>query len=410
MTHPSDKQDFTSVQFDPGAPGALTGLRVVDLSRVVAGNMLTAFLGDFGADVVKVEPFRGDALRDWKENDISFHWKVYGRNKRSIALDPKTGEGRSILLSLLEKADVFVENFRPGTLEKMGLAPTVLHGINPNLLVARISGFGQTGPYAKLPGFGTLVEGMSGFASKNGFADRAPLLPPLSLADMIAGVYGAAAVLAALHARPAKGGQVIDLSLLEPIFSILGPDAAVYQRTGRVDERVGNRSNRSAPRNIYRCKDGRYVSMAASTQVMAERVLRFVGPPGMADDPRFKTVAGRLAHIEELDSLIGAWFQQRSQTEALAEMRAADVTVGPIFDIADASGDAHFREREIIVNVEDPELGSIAVPNITPRLSKTPGAWRYPAPAIGQHSDEILAELGFSHNQIDAFKRAGAIR
>ena len=241
------------IRFDASAKGPLDGIRVIDLSRLVAGNMLSLQLGDFGADVVKVEPPQGDPLRDWKDDGHSLYWKTYGRNKRSIALNLRESADMEVLRALLDTADVFIENFRPGTLEQMGFAPDELLKRNGRLIVVRISGFGQTGPYAHLPGFGTIVEGMSGFAYRTGFPDREPVLPPLALADMIAGVYGANAVVTALFARE-RGlgqGQVIDLSLLEPMYSVLGPEAAIYKVTGKVKERAGSASNTASPRNVY---------------------------------------------------------------------------------------------------------------------------------------------------------------
>jgi crotonobetainyl-CoA:carnitine CoA-transferase CaiB-like acyl-CoA transferase len=246
--------------FRPDAKGPLEGIRVLDLSRLVAGNMLSLQLADFGAEVIKVEdPRKGDPLRDWRTNNISVHWKVYARNKKSVTLNLRTAEGLDLLRKLVATAQVFIENFRPGTLEEMGLAPDALHAINSKLIIVRVSGWGQDGPYRDKPGFGSLVEGMSGFATKNGFADRPPVLPPLALADMIAGLYGSSAVLVALRAVEQNGGrgQVIDLPLLDPIFSILGPEAALYKLTQKIEKRVGSRSNNTAPRNVYETSDGR---------------------------------------------------------------------------------------------------------------------------------------------------------
>ena len=270
-----------TVRFDATRKGPLHGIRVVDLSRVVAGNMLSLQLGDFGADVIKVEPPQGDALREWRDKGHSLHWKTYGRNKRSIALNLRQPKALDALKKLIGKADVFIENFRPGTLEEMGLSPKSLLELNPSLIIVRISGFGQTGPYAKFPGFGTLVEAMSGFASRTGFPDREPVLPPLALADMISGLTGANAVMMALFARERgdANGQVIDLSLLEPIFASLGPEASIYRVTGKVKQRSGSGSNTVSPRNVYLCSDGKYVALSGSTQVIAMRIFDIVGRP-----------------------------------------------------------------------------------------------------------------------------------
>jgi formyl-CoA transferase len=271
---------------------------VLDLSRLVAGNMVSLQLADFGAEVIKIEdPRKGDPLRDWRTDNISVHWKVYARNKKSVTLNMRAPEGLGLLRRLVATAQVFIENFRPGTLEEMGIAPGALHEINRKLIIVRVSGWGQDGPYRLKPGFGSLVEGMSGFAAKNGFADRPPVLPPLALADMIAGLYGANAVLVALREieRHGGNGQVIDLPLLDPIFSILGPEAALYQLTQKIEPRVGSRSNNTAPRNVYETSDGRFISISASIQSMAERLYRAIGRADMIEDPRFRTNTDRVA-------------------------------------------------------------------------------------------------------------------
>ncbi|HWV00657.1 MAG TPA: CoA transferase, partial [Devosia sp.] len=271
------------IQFNPAAIGPLAGVRVIDLSRLVAGNMISLQLGDFGADVIKVEPPQGDPLREWKEDGHPLFWKVYGRNKRSIALNLREAGDMASLRAMLRASDVFIENFRPGTLEEMGLAPERLLVDNPNLIIVRVSGFGQTGPYAQLPGFGTIVEAMSGFAYRTGFPDREPVLPPLALADMVAGLYGANAVVTALYAleQGRAAGQVIDLSRLEPMVSVLGPEAAIFRTTGRVKERSGSASNTASPRNVYKCRDGKYVALSGSTQTVARRVFEIIGHPEM---------------------------------------------------------------------------------------------------------------------------------
>lgn len=385
-----------TIHFDPGAQGPLRGIRVLDLSRLVAGNMLSLQLADFGADVVKIEPPQGDPLRDWRDDGHSLYWKTYGRNKRSIVLNLREPPAMDALRRLLEKADVFVENFRPGTLEQMGLAPDALLERNPDLIVVRISGFGQTGPYAHLPGFGTIVEGMSGFAHRTGFPDREPILPPLALADMIAGLYGASATVTALLARD-RGlgrGQVIDLSLLEPMFSVLGPEAAIHKVTGKVKERSGSASNTASPRNVYRCADGKYVALSGSTPQVARRIFEIIGRPEMNADPRFATNSDRVHNRALVDEAIGAWFARRDHDTALKVMREAGATVGPIYSIADIAADRHFSEREIIVDVEDSQFGSLPMHNILPRLSATPGVWRRPAPELGEHTREVLEEAG----------------
>ncbi len=371
--------------------------------------MLSLQLADFGAEVIKIEPPDGDPLRAWVDGGQQLFWKTYSRNKLSVVLDLRRVNGMTALLRLIDTADVLIENYRPGTLEAMGLAPETLLARNPRLIVVRISGFGQTGPYAKQPGFGTLVEAMSGFASRTGFPDREPVLPPTALADMVAGLSGAMAVVTALLARErGAGGQVIDLSLLEPIFSILGPEAAIYRQTGQIKQRLGNASNTSAPRNIYRCADGGYVALSGSIQAMAKRIFETIGQPGMITDPRFRTNTDRVRNRALVDAAVGGWFAERPRDEALALMQAAGVTAGPVYDIADAIADPHFRERDVLVEVEDRDVGSIPVHNIVPRLSGTPGVWRHPAPRLGEHTDALLAAVGYDPADIARLRADGS--
>jgi crotonobetainyl-CoA:carnitine CoA-transferase CaiB-like acyl-CoA transferase len=397
------------IKFDPAATGPLDAIRVLDLTRLVAGNMLSLQLADFGADVIKVEPTSGDPLRDWRDGGQELHWKTYARNKRSIVLNFRHAGAKAALLRLVATADVFIENFRPGTLEEMQLGPAVLLETNPGLIVVRLSGFGQTGPYAPLPGFGTLVEAMSGFAARTGFPDREPVLPPLALADMIAGLYGAFAVMTALRARDRGGqGQIVDLSLLEAMFSVLGPEAAIYRQTGVVKERTGSGSQTSAPRNVYRCRDGHYVALSGSTEAMARRIFEVIGRSDMIADARFSSNSARVQHRALVDAAVGGWFAARTREDALQAMREAGVTVGPVYTIADAMADVHFRERRIVVDVEDAELGAVPMHNIVPRLSSSSGVWRRPAPRLGEHTDAILAEAGLDGETIARLKQEGA--
>ncbi|WP_426239129.1 CaiB/BaiF CoA transferase family protein [Pararhizobium sp. DWP1-1-3] len=393
---------FSRKHWDPSAEGPLEGIKVLDLSRLVAGNMLSLQLADFGADVVKIEPPIGDPLREWKEEGLSLFWKTYGRNKRSVVLNLRQVADREALWTLIDGADVLIENYRPGTLEQMGFGPDLLLARNPDLVLVRISGFGQTGPYAEFPGFGTIVEGMSGYAYRTGFPDREPVLPPLALADMIAGIYGMSATVTALFARQQgkARGQVIDLSLLEPIFSVLGPEAGIYALTGKVKERTGSASNTACPRNVYRCADGQYVALSGSTPAVARRIFEIIGRADMNEDPRFSTNSERLKHRDLVDEAIGAWFSARSHDEALAIMRDSGATVGPIYSIADAAVDAHFAKREVIVSLDDEDHGVLPMHNIVPRMSATPGGFRRPAPALGEHTAEVLVEAGVSPEAI----------
>jgi formyl-CoA transferase len=387
--------------YTPGAKGALDGLRVLDLSRLVAGNTLTQLLGDFGAEVVKVEPPAGDTLRAWQTKGVATDWKLYGRNKKSLCLDLRKAEARDLLLRLVPTAAIFVESFRPGTLEAMDLPPEKLLAANPKLVIVRVSGWGQDGPYRRRPGFGTLIEGLSGFAAMNGFADREPVLPPMYLADTIAGLNGAAATLIALRAAEQSGrGQEIDLPLLDPLFATLGPQAANYRLTGKVKARTGSRSTNSGPRNAYRCKDGKYVGLSASTQKMAERVLRSIGRPELIADPRYRTNAERVKHAEELDAIIGAFVAARTQAENVAFFEQAEVTIGPIYDIAQILEDPHVLERELLADYPDAEMQAFPMHHVVPRLSRTPGSIRTPAPKLGQHNRELLEELGLNYKEL----------
>lgn len=398
--------------FQTDAVCPLDGLRVLDLSRVVAGNALTALLADFGAEVIKVEtPGRGDDLRNWRVKGVSTYWKVYGRNKKSLTLNLREEAGRALLLRLVETADALVENFRPGRLEEMGLGPDRLLAANPKLIVVRVTGWGQDGPFRHKPGFGSLVEAMSGFAAMNGFEDRPPVLPPLAMADMIAGLYGASAALVALRNVEVKGGrgQVIDLPLFDPIFSILGPMAANYKLSGVVNPRVGSRSNTTAPRNVYATSDGGWAALSASTQGMFERLLRAIGRPDVIDDPRFKTNADRVRNVAALDEIVGGWIGARTLDENLAFFEDAGVTVGPVCDIADLVEHPYLSERGILVELPDEEMGSVPMHTVVPRLSDTPGAIRRPAPTLGQHTDEILAELDVEADEIARLSDAGVI-
>ena len=369
----------------------LAGIRVLDLSRLMAGNMLTLQLADFGADVIKVESEHGDTLRDWKNDDKSIWWKVYARNKRSICLDLKHSADVQKLMALLPQAQVLVESFKNGGMESYGLGPEALHQVNPKLVIVRISGWGQTGPYAARPGFGTLVEAFSGFAEKNGFPDKPPALPNLGLADMIAGLSGAFATLAAVREVEVNGGlgQVVDLSLLEPMLAILGPDAGIYQHTGQLPRRMGNRAEVAAPRNAYLCSDGKWMVMSGSTQRMAARILKAVGAPELIDDPRFANNAARLANIDALDERIGAFVQQHTLEDNLAHFGALDVTVGPVLSVDQLMLDRHVIERQVLVDVPDTELGSVTMHNVVPRLSRTPGRIRSQAPGLGEHQDIV---------------------
>jgi crotonobetainyl-CoA:carnitine CoA-transferase CaiB-like acyl-CoA transferase len=398
--------------YQPQAACPLDGITVLDLSRLVAGNMISLQLADFGAEVIKVEdPGKGDPLRDWRVEGHSLFWKAYARNKKSLTLDLRKPRAKELLLSLVAGAHVLIENYRPGTLERMGLGPEILHARNRKLVIVRVSGWGQTGPYAQKPGFGTLVEGMSGYAAKTGFPDRAPVLPPTALADMVAGLYGAYATMVALREVETKGGmgQVIDLSLLEPIHSVIGADAAVYKAAGIIPKRQGSRSNITSPRNVYQCRDGRWLSISASMQSMAARLYAAVGVPEMIDDPRFATNSARLANPDAAEKPVRDFIAARDLADCLAIFEAAEVTAAPIYDIDQFVADPHVKEREILVELPDAELGSVTMHNVIPRLSDTPGALRRPAPKPGEHSAEILARVGVNADEFAQLRSQGTV-
>jgi len=400
------------LSFDENFKGPLDGKIVLDLSRLVAGNMVSLQLADYGAEVIKIEPAgKGDPLRHWLTDNIPVNWKVYARNKKSVSLELREADAREILLKLVEQADVMIENYRPGTLEKMGLGPDVLHARNPKLILVRVSGFGQTGPYKHRPGFGTLVEAMSGFADRNGFDDREPVLPPLAMADMIAGLYGAMAVLIAIRECEVKGGdgQVIDLSLLEPMYSILGAEAAWHKVTGNTRDRVGSGSNTSSPRNVYATSDGKWLAMSGSMQSMAERIFRVIGRDDMNSDPKFCTNTVRVANRHEVDEIVGGWIGARTLDECMEIFDRENVTVAPVYNIAQIMEDPHFREREINVDLPDEDMGTVPMHNIVPRLSRTPGGFARPAPSLGQHNEEILQRIGITPTEVAALKERGVL-
>lgn len=391
----------------------LSGLRVLDLATLFAGPLAATMLGDFGAEVIKVEhPTKPDPSRGHgpSKNGVGLWWKLLGRNKRTITLDLSKPGGRATLLRLAATADVIIENFRPGTLEKWDLGWAELSAANPQLVLARVTAFGQFGPYAHRPGFGTLAEAMSGFAAITGEPDAPPTLPPFGLADSIAGLATAYAVMTALAARDRTGeGQVVDMAIIEPILTALGPQPLWYDQLGHVQPRTGNRSQNNAPRNTYRTADGSWVAVSTSAQSIAERVMRLVGRPELIDEPWFATGADRARHTDILDAAVGDWIAQRTRTEVLAAFEKAEAAVAPIQDVRDVMTDPQYQALDTITTVDDPELGPLRMQNVLFRLSATPGAIHWPGRPHGADTDTVLTELGLTETELTALRREGAL-
>ncbi|MCU4186747.1 CoA transferase [Acidiferrimicrobium sp. IK] len=397
-------------------PQALSGLRVIDASTILAGPLCCQILGDFGADVVKVEhPLHGDNLRGHghQHDGVPLWWKEVGRNKRTVGLDLSDPAGAEVFTRLAATADVVVENFRPGTLERWGIGPERLHEVNPGLVLLRLTGFGQTGPYASRPGFGTLAEAMSGFAHMTGEADGPPTLPAFGLADSITGIAGVAAVLTALRHREVGGGtgQVIDLSILEPMMTAVGPAPTVYHHAGIVPTRHGNRSTNNAPRNTYRTRDGSWVAISTSAQQIAERVMRLVGHPEVIEEPWFQSGAGRYSHVDQLDDYVGSWIAERDRDEVLRAFTEANAAIAPVYDAKDIVEDPHIRQTGMLTEVPDEDLGSVLMHNVMWRMSETPGSIKFTGRRPGEHTDQLLIdELGLSAEDVAALREKGVVK
>ncbi|MEU1725088.1 CaiB/BaiF CoA transferase family protein [Actinomadura sp. ATCC 39365] len=392
---------------------SLADLRVIDAATLFAGPSAAMMLGDFGADVIKIEhPRRGDPSRGHgaSVDGVGLWWKSLSRNKRTAAVDLSRAEGQEILRRLAERSDVLIENFRPGTLERWNLAPEDLLKANPRLIVARMTGFGQVGPMAGQPGFGTLAEAMSGFAAMTGEPDGPPTLPPLALADGIAGLAMSYAIMVALHARAATGrGQVIDLAIIEPILGLLGPQMTAYKALGVVPRRTGNRSSSNAPRNTYRTRDGRWVAISTSAQPIAERVVTLVGRPDLVEQPWFASGHGRVQHVDELDEAVATWIAARDADEVIARFEEAQAAVAPIYDVTDLATDPQYAALGTFVELPDAELGTVTLQNVLFRLSETPGEIRWPGRPLGHDTDEVLGELDYPAETVAALREAGVI-
>jgi crotonobetainyl-CoA:carnitine CoA-transferase CaiB-like acyl-CoA transferase len=394
-------------------PGPLHGIRVLDLATLFAGPLAATLMGDFGAEVIKIEHPRGDPVRSHGhvKNGINLWWKMIGRNKRTITLNLSRPEAQAILLDLAAKADVLIENFRPGTLENWAVGPEQLHRRNPRLVIARVTGFGQTGPYRRRPGFGTLAESMSGFAAMTGPADGPPTLPPFGLADGITALATSSAVMMALRHRDLTGqGQVVDMAIIEPILTILGPQATWFDQLGVIQERTGNRSVNNAPRNTYKTLDGKWVAVSTSAQSIAERVMRLVGHPEVIDEPWFRSGTERARHSDLLDAMVGEWIARHPVKRVMEEFEAAEAAVAPIYDIRDVMADPQYQALDSITTVQDDELGPIRMQNVMFRMSASPGRIRFAGRRVGADTEAVLSEwLGLKPERISELRAKGAL-
>jgi len=394
-------------------PQALAGLKVVDCATLLAGPLIATLLADYGADVVKVEHPKGDALRGfgWVKDGVSLWWLFVNRNKACVSLDLGRPEGAGLLKELVADADVLIENFRPGTMERWGLGWEELSAVNPRLVMVRVTGFGQTGPYAGRPGYGTLAESMSGFAHLNGYPDGPPTLPPLALADGVAACVGAFATLAALRQRDATGaGQVVDQAIYEPLFWIFGAQALAYDQLGIVPGRTGNRTPMTVPRNSFRAADGRWFGLSGASQSVAERVMRLVGRDDLVEQDWFADHSGRLAHQDEVEDAIAEWVAKRPSDEVIAAFEAVGAAIAPMYSIADIFGDDQYAAREVIPTVHHETLGPVRVPGLVSRLVATPGAVRHLGRAPGADNEAVFAgRLGHHRDELARWRRAGVI-
>jgi crotonobetainyl-CoA:carnitine CoA-transferase CaiB-like acyl-CoA transferase len=393
----------------------LEGIRVLDAATLFAGPLAATILADYGADVIKIEhPEKGDPVRNHgpSKDGVPLWWAMLARNKRTLALNLGKPEGAAVVKRLIAETDVLIENFRPGTLERWGLGPDVLQEINPGLVIARVTGFGQFGPYSGRPGFGTLAESMSGFASITGEPDGPPTLPPFGLADGITALTTAQAIMTALYHRDARGGtgQVIDMAIIEPIVTVLGPQPIVYDQLGVVQERTGNRSVNNAPRNTYRTRDDRWVAISTSAQSIAERVMHLVGHPEVIDEPWFAAGATRAEHADELDEYVGSWIAERDADDVIKAFEEAQAAVAPIYNVTDIFNDPQYQALDTITTVQDPQLGPVRMQNVLYRLSETPGSIQWTGRPLGADTRDVLTTAGLSTQEIDALAEAGIVK
>lgn len=387
----------------------LSGVRVLDVSTLFAGPLLTMLLGDFGAEVIKIEHPRGDPARGHgpKKNGEPLWWKMLARNKKAITLYLGAPEGQEIFLKLAEHSDVVVENFRPGTLERWNLGYEALSRANPRLILARVTAFGQSGPYAHRPGFGTMAEAMSGFAHIMGSPDGPPTLPPFALADGVCALAGAVAVMFALYHRDAHQGtgQVIDLAIIDPILTVLGPQPIIYDQLGVVQQRTGNRSVYNAPRNTYLTQDGRWVAVSTSALSVAERVMALVGHPEVISEPWFAAGSGRAEHADLLDECVGRWISERTLDEVVRSFEQVEAAIAPIYDVSQVMKDPQYEARNSVTTIHDDILGPVRMQNIMFRLSATQGQINWTGRSLGADNDEIYrGRLGLSANELTVLR------
>jgi formyl-CoA transferase len=395
------------------APAALAGLKVLELGQLIAGPFAAKTLADFGAEVVKIEPpGTGDPLRKWRllKDGTSVWWRVQSRNKRSLALDLRTPEGQDVVRRLAAEADVLIENFRPGAMEGWKLGPDELLAANPRLIMLRISGYGQTGPYRNRPGFGVVAEAMGGLRHLTAEPGRVPVRVGVSIGDTLAALHGVIGILLALQHRHASGqGQVVDMALYEAVFNCTESLLPEYSAFGVVRGPAGSAMPGIAPTNAYRCSDGGYALIAGNGDSIFRRLMLLIGRDDLARDPALADNAGRVARVAELDDLIGAWTAQRSVDEVLAALDSASVPAGRIYTVADIAADPHFRARGMLDELRMDDGSTLAVPGIVPKLSATPGRHRRNAPTLGQDSGEVLREIGLTEAQIVALRERGIV-
>lgn len=401
----------TSADNKPAGP--LAGIKVLELGQLIAGPFAAKTLADFGAEVIKIEPpGAGDPLRKWRllKDGTSVWWQVQSRNKRSVALDLREAQAQDIVRRLAGDADVLIENFRPGAMEGWGLAPEALLKLNPRLIVLRISGYGQTGPYRDRPGFGVVAEAMSGLRHLTAEPGRVPVRVGVSIGDTLAALHGVIGILLALHHRGASGqGQVIDVALYEAVFNCMESLLPEYSAFGAVREPAGSALPGIAPSNAYRCSDGGYALIAGNGDSIFRRLMTLIGRADLAADPSLADNAGRVARVAEVDAVIGHWAAQRTVGEAMAALDQASVPAGRIYTVADIAADPHYQARGMISEVRMDDGSVLAVPGIVPKLSLTPGGHRRNAPALGQDTDAVLRGVGLTDGQIAALRERGIV-